>query len=187
MADDYRYSDDYKEKCFQAWFGAGSPTRAVDALAVIPEFHGRKPTAAVVRKWMNETWMLRSDELSAKAMQLADDNLIIKKSEMLMAQAERGEQLQVEGMKHLKEKGFDSSSAAVQAVIRGAELERTSRGIGELIVKMSKMSEGDLQAEIMKRLQILSDDRVIDVEVTEENAERDDTESNPGEDEEPEI
>lgn len=77
-------------------------------------------------------------------------------------------------MAHIKAEGFDSSSAAVQAVIRGAELERSSRGIGELIVKMSKMTDGDLKQEIMKRLELLQNEHIVDAEVKEESGQETD-------------
>lgn len=173
------YSDTYKEACFQAWYGAGRPSQVSKTLEVIPEIEGHKPSAPMVKRWMNETWTLRADELDAKAIELADDHLIVQKAEMLKAQAQRGEELQKAGMEHLKNKGFDSSSAAVSAVIRGADLERTSRGIGELIVKMSKMTESELHKEIMNRIEILQGDMVIDAEVKEEKEkdDKDDTES----------
>lgn len=162
------YTDTYREKCFQAWYAAGRSTRATDVLEVIPvDELGRKPNKNVIYKWMNETWNLRADELDAKAVQLADDSLIIQKAEMLKAQAIRGETLQKKGIEYIETEGFDSAASAVQAVIRGAELERVSRGVGDLLVRMAKMSEGDLKEEIMKRLQILSDDSAIDAEVKE--------------------
>jgi len=104
---------------------------------------------------------------------LVEDDLIQRKAVMLQEQAQRGFDLQVEGMKYIKEEGFDSSSAAVQAVVRGAELERTSRGIGEMILKMSKMSDVDLKAEIIKGMKQMSEaGQIIDVEpVPEEKVE----------------
>lgn len=163
------YTENYQELCFQAWYSAGRPKKVSDALEVIPaDVDDRKPGPTMVEKWLNETWMLRADELDAKAVQLADNNLIAQKAEMLKAQAERGRELQEKGIEYIRTSGYDSAASAVQGVIRGAELERTSRGIGELIVKMSKMSEGDLKEEIMRRLQILSDDTAVDATVEEE-------------------
>lgn len=168
-----RFTESYREMCFQAWYAAGRPNTATDTLKFLPEDeHGRKPGNPVIYKWMEETWKLRADELDAKAVQIADDSLIIKKAEMLKAQAERGETLQKKGIEYIESSGFDSAASAVQAVIRGAELERTSRGIGELIVKMAKMSDGDLKDEIMKRLQILSDDTPVDAEVEEQSEDK---------------
>jgi len=112
---------------------------------------------------------------------LVEDDLIQRKAVMLQEQAQRGFELQELGMIYLRATGtmggFDSSSAAVQAVIRGAELERTSRGIGEMILKMSKMSDVDLKAEIIKGMKQMSEaGQIIDVEPVPDE-QKDDTES----------
>src|SRR5512146_71827 len=100
MAD--AYTDTYRENCFQSWYSAGRPTRLSKILEVIPpDENGHKPTRNIIGHWLNEGWLLRADELDAKAIQLADDALILKKAEMLKSQADRGEKLQQLGMDYL--------------------------------------------------------------------------------------
>lgn len=170
----FTFSETYREKCFHVWYGAQRPSKLETIVKLIPvDERGKKPSKIAIATWLQQDWMLRADQLDAKAIELADDQMIVEKAQMLKEQAARGKELQEKGMEHLKLKGFDSASAAVQAVIRGADLERSSRGIGELIVKMSKMTDGDLKEEIMKRLEKLSDDRIVDAEVKEQEPKED--------------
>lgn len=161
------YTDTYAENCFQAWYRAGRPSKYGHIIKVIPDDeYGKKPSRLTINKWIENGWAFRADELDAKAVQRADNLLVLEKVNMLKAQAKRGERLQEKGMSYLETSGFDSSSAAVSAVIRGATLERESRGIGELILKMAKMSDDELHQEILKRLETLSEE--VEGEVTEE-------------------
>lgn len=167
------YPDTYKEACFQAWYSAGCPEGFSHIVKVLPDYEGRKPTRLLLNKWVEQEWALRADELNTKAIELADNRLVLEKVEMLKQQAERGKELQEKGMEYIKTTGFDTASAAVQAVIRGANLERESRGIGELIYKMAKMSDDELKKEIMNRLETLSND-VVEGDVKEEENEPED-------------
>lgn len=165
------YGEDFIELCFRAWYSAGRPAhyRRMDWPK---DDHGRAPSAVTVRRWRIERgWEERADILDAKAIELADTTLVQQKADMLRKQAQIGFELQELGMASLKADGFDSSSSAVSAVVRGAELERTSRGIGELLVKMAAMTDEELEAEILKQLtraseagQILDADEVEDEE-----------------------
>lgn len=176
------YTETYMETCFQAWYQAGRPSKYAHILEVLPvDEYDKKPSRLMINKWLEMSWSFRADELDARAIEKADNNLVLQKVKMLKDQAKRGEQLQDKGMKHIEQYGFDSASAAVSAVIRGATLERESRGIGELILKMAKMSDDELKDEIMKKLQTLSDE--VEGDVIEENGQRTDTESNQETDE----
>ena len=172
------YTKDYQEKCFTTWYSSNRPTLAVlhDSLPV--DEHGRIPDVKLIRRWRNELgWDMRADELDVRAIELVSTDLVNDKANMLRRHAHMGFMLQEAGMAHLISGSFDSSSAAVSAVIRGAELERESRGIGELIVKMSKMSDEDINKEIMSRLARASDaGQVIDAE--EDAGELDNTDTN---------
>lgn len=169
------YTEDYKRIIFQVWYSNGRPT-IPDLLALIPEdTNGRKPSKVVMLKWKNEEgWDAEADIMDAKAIVVSDDFLIRQKSEMLMRQANIGFVLQEIGLRALISGGFDSSSSAVQAIRVGSELERTSMGIGEMIVKMAKMSDADLEQEIVKQIQRASDaGQVVDAEEVEESTEPD--------------
>ena len=179
------YTPEYIEKCFTVWYSSGR----VPIIKLSDKFpadeSGRVPNPAAINRWrVKYGWDLRADELDAKAISIVEDDLVSKKAEMLKQQAEIGFQLQTLGMAYLKEDGFDSSSAAVNAVIRGAELERTSRGIGELIVRMSQMSDDDLKAEVLKQLSRAAEaNQIIEAEEVGEiieNEDRDEQASDSG-------
>ena len=154
MRKDTRYTPEYKEKCFITWYSAGRPPYPSRIQELVPiDEYGRKPSTLAIKAWMrSDTWEIRADELDSKAMVLVENELITQKAEMLRRQAETGFTLQHLGMQYLISGSFDSSSAAVQAVIRGAELERSSRGIGEVWTKMAKMTDAELEQEIIKQL-----------------------------------
>jgi hypothetical protein len=161
------YTEDYKILCKHAWYNAGRPKSKKDWLDATPEDeHGRKPSTIILRNWMSEhAWHFWADDLDAKAMVIVEDSLITRKAEMLQRQAEMAWKLQDKGLAYIEVEGFDSSSSAVQAIIRGAELERTSRGIGEMIVKMASMGDSELKEEIMKMINRGSEnDQIIDVD-----------------------
>lgn len=178
------YSPDYRDACKAFWYANGRPSterKVRDLLEKnnIKDEHGRIPSLALLGNWMTEYgWQAWADIMDAKANELVENDLIASKAKMLKEQAQRGFEIQQLGMAHLRSEGFDSASAAVQAVIRGAELERTSRGIGEMILKMSKMSDADLKDEIMKQLQRASSAGAIDVEEIPQDKTENDTESN---------
>jgi hypothetical protein len=173
------YDENYKDKCKMLWYSLGrvEPMQVVRSLKKdnVTDEHGRFPTNIMVAKWMRElSWHIWADEMDAKAMVLVEDDLIMRKVAMLRQQAERGFELQMMGMKSLREDGFDSSSSAVQAVKVGVDIERTARGIGEMILKLAKMDDDTLVNEIQKELSKGVSGQVIEAEEV-------DTESTPQE------
>ncbi len=170
------YSDVYIEKVFYVWYSHGRPSRfPSDFTTLIPEDeHNRKPKIALILKWRNErNWDLRADELDARAMQIVDDEVVLQKAKMLRRQAEIGFELQEKGMQALREEGFDTSASAVNAVVRGVEIERSSRGISEFLMKLSKMSDADIKEELA-RLAIREDSIILDAEEKEDKDSEDD-------------
>lgn len=153
------YTDQYKEACFQAWYAAGKPTLVQKLLEALPEDeYGRKPHQDVVRRWRNaDNWDLRADGLDAKVNRQLEDTLVAQKVDMLKKQAQRARQLQEDGMEYLTENGFDSSSSALTAIFKGAELERSSLGLSDAIMKLAKLSNDELMAETQKLLQRYAD------------------------------
>lgn len=146
------YSPSFIETCFITWYK--HPERPVTYYAmskIMPkDEYGRQPSISSVKKWYLDSWARRADELDSKAIQIIDNDLIYQKVQMLQRQAEYGATLQHLGMNYLISGSFDSAASAVQAVIRGAELERQSRGIGEIHARMVKMTDAELEADIIK-------------------------------------
>ena len=149
------YPDDYFEQCFQSWYAAGCPINPVKVIEVIPEFDGDKPTWNTIRRTMSERgWAERADAMNSKAIQIAEDNLIHKKADMLARQAQMAQEVQESAMEYLRTEGYDSSSSAVQALFKAADLELTRTGLSETIVKIARMSGDELMkeaAELLKR------------------------------------
>lgn len=159
------YTEEYKQICFQTWYSAGRPSATTRIREIIPEdMYGRKPVTSMIDAWRKDMmWDFRADELDAKALAIVDDDLVMQKVEMLRRQAERARTISERAMESLLTDGFDSSASAVNAYFRGTEEERLTRGIGDMIVKMSKMSDADLKDEIIKRLQRAAEnDQIID-------------------------
>lgn len=175
------YTEDYKTECKHAWFSAGRPPRAKDFLECIPfDAHGRKPTINLLREWRRDLmWDAWADIMDTKSIALAEDELVAKKAEMLKRHAVRSVEWQDAAWEYIKENGFDSSSSAVQAFFRAVETERESLGIGEALLKMTKMGNDELVKEFMTLLYRGSEngqlDNAVDVEPLPE--EKEDTEN----------
>lgn len=165
-----KFDDAYRETCFNVWLSADCPDGLRRIQEVLPlTAEGEKPSLEVVRMWLNQDWKFRADYINSRAQEVADEDLIQRKAEMLKQQAERGRKLQLMGIEYLESEGggFDSSSSAVSAIINGAKLERESMGIGDLIERMSRMSDTELKSEIVKRLTDLQEEKenTVDAEV----------------------
>lgn len=179
------FTTEYINKCKTLWYSAGRPSDLKSILRLLEkencrDEHGRLPHRLTLKGWIAEYgWFEWADIMDAEANALVEVDIINQKAQMLREQAKRGQELQELGMAFLKSSdgGFDSSSAAVQAVIRGAELERSSRGIGETLAKLAKMSDGDLMEEIRKGLeQAARSGQVIDAEEVPQEKEPDEEE-----------
>ena len=161
----YNYSDEYKEKCFETWYAAGRPTSNARTLDILPkdEF-GRIPSKTMLQNWRKDRmWDARADELDSKAIAIAEDALILQKADMLKRQAERAGQIAEKAFQSLQADGFDTSAAAVQAYFRATEEERMTRGISDMIVKMSKMNDADLADTVVELLRRANEnDQIID-------------------------
>lgn len=168
------YSPGYQEACFQAFYAAGRPSKATDIRSILPEENGTKPSTETIRKWRDAlNWDIRADELDLKVAEQSDDLLVAQKVAMLQRQATVAQEIQELGYQHLIRKGFDTAASAVSAIIKGAELERTSRGIGAMIDKLAKMSDADVVKTIKELASRMEDSvagEIIDAGGTENNA-----------------
>lgn len=162
------YSETYKELCFQAWYLAGRPKNFVSlAKNLTADDSGNTPSIEMLRKWRSDYgWDARADELDAKASLIVNEQLVESRVSMLKEQAIRARELQTMGLQYLKDEGFDSSSSAVSAVIKGAELERTSKGITEQIMALLQLNDKQLTSQTMRLLERLNvnDSEIVDME-----------------------
>lgn len=166
------YTEDYKERCFQAWYLSGRPAR-LDSKIFPRDEYGRVPKARTLREWKADNgWIERGDELDAKAHNDSDNALVIIKAEMLKRQAELGKLMQDKGSEYLKgDKGIDDAHAAILAIVKGAELERTSRGLDEFMRKLSKMTNEEVKNEILKLTARVEIENIVDAEEVTEDIE----------------
>jgi len=165
------FTDEYKETCRTTWYADGRTTQFEKLQVIIPkDSRGRKPTVRTLRQWKKDMmWDFWADDLDSRALAILEDTLITQKAEMLKRHAGMAHALQMQGMTYLEKTGFDTSSSAVSAIIKGAELERVSRGIGEMMVKMATMTDGELKDEIMNQINRASENnQIIDSELVPE-------------------
>lgn len=143
------FDDDYKEKCFHAWFLAGCPG-APATLGVIPDSpDGRRPSVATITNWMEAyQWRLRAADLNAQALAKTNEELVSTKAELLKLQFENAVALTRKALEQMLEHGFDNSNAAVQAYFRGTAEQRTVMGMSELMQRIGNMTDDELQKQI---------------------------------------
>jgi hypothetical protein len=159
------YTEDYKNKCFTMWYMLGKPKIGEIVDKIPADEHGRIPTKFALSRWRNqEGWDWRADILDTRVQSEVDNQLVATKVLMLKEQASKGRELQVLGMEHIRENGFDSTSSAVAAVIKGADMEKTSRGLSDALLKIAHMTEDQLKESIMGLLTRESEAETIEGE-----------------------
>ena len=166
------FSEAYKDACRKSWYMAGRPAGKLNLEKCIPEDElGRKASTHVIVAWRREqTWDVWADMLDARAEAIVDDQLVNERVLMLKRQASIGKEIQEQAIEYLREEGFDTSASAVNAITRGAELERTSRGISERLLNLLKLSDDELTREAVQLLNRGNDSGEI-IDIPEENIE----------------
>jgi len=171
------FSDDYKEQCFEVWYALGRPYDlhlVQDAVQPTPE--GNKPSIALLRNTRDTYgWIERADAMDSKAIEKVEHMLIDQKADMLKHQAEQARQIADLAKQHLIENGFDTASSAVNALKWATEEERTTRGVSEMLIKVSKMTPDELMQEAAKLLK--RNNESVDAEIVEDDADSSSTTS----------
>jgi hypothetical protein len=161
------YTDAYIESVFFLWYENGRDTHIGNK--VVPSADGNIPQPTTIAGWKRKYgWEERADVLDAQVSMKLEKEAVQKKAKAITKMAEAGESMLDEGLKFIKENKFDSSSAAVRAVMGGAEMLSQYVGMGEFILGMSKMNNAQLTKE-MYRLLGKSEDDVVDAETIEES------------------
>jgi hypothetical protein len=161
------YGQDYINKCFNTWYLSERPKTPQAIRKILPEHpSGRLPSFSVIERWVIAgAWDARADELDAAVLAKNDKQLINVKARMLKKHTEQAEKVTTKALDHLIDKGFDSSSAAVQAFYRGLEEQRKTQGFSDLLEKLDKMTNNDVEREIVALLNRASEnDQVVEVE-----------------------
>ena len=160
------YTEHYKTVLKTLWYSAGRPDGMKAFQDIVPnDEYGRKPDYHTIATWRDDQmWDAWADALDAESDTIVDDVLINQRLVMLKEQAARGHELQMKGMEHLRTSGFDTSASAVSAIKLGVDVERTSRGISDRLVKLTKLSDEELTDETQKLLdRALESGEIIDV------------------------
>ena len=162
-----KYSDTYIESCFFVWYANRGKTKFHMADGFPPSEEGNTPTLVTVIKWRdNLGWIERADAMDGELSRTMEKDAIKMKAEAIKKLAKVAETLVDEGIEFIKEKGFDTSSAAVRAVVSGAELMARFVGMGELMLGISKMSDSQVEKELYSLLgKNENEDGIVDAEI----------------------
>ncbi len=161
------YPQSYIKKCFNVWYLGGRPSFPGRVREIIPDYDGHKPSKIQIRRWMMDgAWDEWADEMDAKVEIQVSDALIDKKAQMLIKHQEDAKVLAEKALDYLKVDGFDSSSAAVNAYFKATEEQRKTAGFSDLLERLDKMTNNEVEREIIDRLNRAADnDQIIDTDV----------------------
>lgn len=166
----FEYPDHYVDKVFYAWYENNrrlNPKLMRD-IPDFPEGSGNKPNVATLNIWVKKfDWDIRAQGLEDELSKRMDDEIINKRMEMFKKHQEIGGALIEKGIEFLKENGITNDQAAIRAIDLGINIERVSTGMAESYLKISKMSDEELQRELLKLTgkKPDNDEEIIDAEV----------------------
>ena len=162
-----KYSDAYKEACFFVWYQNRGKTKFHANDGFPPSDDGKIPSLTTVLKWRNGLgWIERADAMDGEVSRNMEKDAIKMKAEAIKKLAKVAETIVDEGVQFIKENKFDSSSAAVRAILGGAELMARFTGMGELMLSISKMSDSQVEKEFYHLLgKNENEDGIVDAEI----------------------
>ena len=167
----FEYPDLYVDKVFYAWYNNNKRVNAklVKDIPDFPEDSGNKPNVATLNIWIKKfDWDIRAQGLDDEISHRMDDEIITKRMEMFKQHQIIGGQLIEKGITFLKENGISTDQAAIRAIDLGINIERVSTGMAESYLKISKMSDEELQRELLKltgKKPDNDDEEIIEAEV----------------------
>ena len=165
------YDQDYIKKCFDIWYLSGRPSQPKRLQELLPPYEQlghkpKRPSTAIIKSWMVKgAWDSWADDLDARAIQVSDTELVNKKAQMLIKHQEDAKVIAAKALDYLKVDGFDSSSAAVNAYFRATEEQRKTAGFSDLLERLDKMTNNEVEKNIIDLLNRASEnDQIIDTE-----------------------
>lgn len=159
------YSQEYINSCFNEWYLHGRPSNPGSIRRILPEHEtGRLPSVMQIKRWMVAgAWDIRADELDVKVAEKNDIMLINAKAKMLREQLKLVEKVTKKSYDYLMVDGFDSSSAATKAFFDGLQEQRKIEGFSDLLERLDKMTNNDVEKAIIDMLNRAADnDQIID-------------------------
>jgi hypothetical protein len=176
------YTDEYKDTCFQVWYLRGRCSMHLLAGFVPEDANGRRPSNIILQHWRDDdNWNHHADLLDAQVQQKLDARMIDARIQMFDEQAKLAKELQTRGLDHIREMGFDTSASAVNAIFKGAELERISKGATETLAHILELDDKQLTNMVKSLLDRQSQPSVtvageiLEEEQTEDNLEKAET------------
>lgn len=195
------FSDEYIENAFFAWYRAGSPKLSSSANQVslnvvslaksLPPFtDGRKPSAFTIRNWaIRDGWVQRAEALDAQVSLKLEKEAIQERIRTLKQLAKDGNLLKTKGLKYIESHAdpfADNPSAAVRAIVAGAEMEWRYAGQASVLEGISDMSNKKLESEILRLLgKSNEDENTVEAtleDVADEPSEEEDDDTEPEDD-----
>lgn len=159
------FSEIYIERCFFAWMTAGCPIRATHIHEIVPlNEDGIKPQPSTLKTWITRYgWKERAAVLNTSAIAKAEEQLIEEKSKFFAKEFEVAIELQTKGLDFIRDRTFDSSASAVQAIRVGSDLAFRS-AVGGSFIGLPDNVE-DLKKRIVDLLERAQEnDQIIDVD-----------------------
>jgi hypothetical protein len=158
------FSKEYREACFYSWYSAGCPT--VIKNSVPADTDGRTPSNNTLKRWsIDDGWRQRAEALDGEISLAVDRDIIERKKQDYIELSETGRELIKGGSDYLKEKGYDSASAAVRAIGLGADMVAKYSRAAEMIESVVGKTDRQIGREIER---LLGKEVEEDVEIIEE-------------------
>lgn len=159
-----------------AWMAAGHPENIKKIMDIFPEEDGRRPSYHAIGTWISKyDWQGRAEIIDSKAIEVATESIINIKAEIMRQQFQDSVLIAQKALQHLASGTFDSSASAVSAYFRATEEQRRAVGISEIIEKMLKMNDDELEKEILDRIRRATEaGQIIEGEINGEEDEESD-------------
>lgn len=112
-------------------------------------------------------WDIYADDMDVKVAVVTDEDLINKKAEMLRKHQADAAKVAEKALAQIIKDGFDSSAAAVHAYFKSTEEQRKTAGFSDLLEKLEKMTNNEVEQSIINLLNRASEnDQIVDAEST---------------------
>ena len=147
------YTDEYIDKAFYVWYESNRKSTKYVIEHLPDNEDGKRPGNLTVENWKKEYgWRERADALDAEMSRKMDEEVINRRMDMFKKHEALGDTLIEKGKAFLDEKGITSDQAAIRAIDLGISTQRVSVGMAEAYLKISKMTNEQITANLAKLL-----------------------------------
>lgn len=163
------FSESYKERAFHLWYDNNRDVQAVAAQIGPDAANGDTAKTNTIRLWEKRyDWNLIADGMDEKARIILDEQSITARVEMMKRQTEMGREMAEKGRMYLATHDLESANEAINAVIKGSDLERRSAGTAQMLARLAVATDEQLNTELQR---LLSAGDIIDGEVKDDSKE----------------